>query len=624
MPAPLEIVALLVAATALAGAANRFGVSAPLLLIPAGIAASYLPGVPDYPLNPALVLGGFLPPLLYATAIRTPVHGIRRSARKIALLSVALVLVTAFAVAGVAQLLMPALPFAAALALGAVVAPPDAVAATAVARRVGMPRRMVSLLESESLLNDATALVTLRTAVAGLATVRSLTTVVGSFVLAVVVGVATGWLLAVALTPLRRRLQDPVVDTTLSLFVPYLAYFGAEELHGSGVLAVVVAGVMLGHRAPDIQSATARVTERTIWRSVQFLLESLVFLLIGLQLRVLLERTGGSEGLSGRVVGFCAAVLAAVVVVRVIWVFFALYLPHLFPWVRRAEPVPPWQSALLVSWAGMRGVVTLAAAFGLPAATPEREVLQLAAFVVVAGTLLLQAPTLPLLVRRLRVAGPDPGQDALLQAQVVERATLAGLERLDEVAGVQDDVETVESLRTWGRRTARAAWERLGVNTPQETPTAAFRRLRVAMLEVERRVVVDAERSGEAAHEVLDPILERLDQEEAMLFGFAESVEADGIADLVEIPETTECVHLRQADGSTRPRTPDVCEGCQEIGEHNWVHLRMCLCCGFVGCCDSSPNRHATKHFEAVGHPVIRSQEPGEAWRWCYLDQIVG
>jgi CPA1 family monovalent cation:H+ antiporter len=621
VPAPLEIVALLVAATALAGAANRFGVFAPLLLTPAGIAASYLPGVPDYPLNPALVLGGFLPPLLYATALRTPVHGIRRSSRKIALLSVALVLVTAFAVAGVARLVMPALPFAAALALGAVVAPPDAVAATAVARRVGMPRRMVSLLESESLLNDATALVTLRTAVAGLATVLSLTTVAADFAGAVVVGVAVGWLVAAGLTPLRRRLQNPVVDTTLSLLVPYAAYFGAEELRGSGVLAVVVAGVMLGHRAPDIQSAPARVTERTIWRSVQFLLESLVFLLIGLQLRGLIERTGG---LTGRSVMFCAAVLVTVVVVRVLWVFPALYVPQLSARVRRREPFPQWQAVAVVSWAGMRGVVTLAAAFGLPSSTPQREVLQLAAFGVVAGTLLLQAPTLPVLVRRLGLAGPDPGQDALLAAQVVERASLAGLARLDEVSAPGDDDETVESLRTWGRRTARAAWERLGVNTPQETPAAAFRRLRVSMLEAERRVVVDARRSGDVAHEVLEPIMERLDQEEAMLVGFAESVPPAGVQELVAGPQVSDCVHLRCADPTTQPRTPGVCQGCQEIGEHNWVHLRTCLQCGFVGCCDSSPNRHATKHFEAVGHPVIRSQEPGEAWRWCYLDQLVG
>jgi hypothetical protein len=441
VPAPLEIVALLVAATALAAGAARTRISPPLVLTAAGIAASFVPGVPDYPRDPGLVLGGFLPPLLYATAIRTPVRGIRRSARKIALLSVALVLVTAFVVAAVARLALPGLPF---------------------------------------------------------------------------------------------------------------------------------------------------------------------------------------DGLSWQVVALCGAVLVAVVLVRVVWVFPALYLPRLLPAVRRAEPVPPGRHVLLVSWAGMRGVVTLAAAAALPAATPQREVLVLAAFTVVAGTLRLQAPTLPLLVRRLGVSGPDPGQDALLQAEVVERATLAGLERLEQVADGEDDAETVENLRSWGRRTARAAWETAGRELPAGDPGGAFRRLRAAMLEAERRVVVDAGRAGDVPHDVLEPVMERLDQEEAMLVGFAESVDADTVEAMTTVPESAACVHLRLADPATQPRTPGTCQGCLELGEREWVHLRYCLACGYVGCCDSSPHKHATAHFEECGHPVIRSQEPGESWRWCYPDQLVG
>lgn len=624
MVEPFEIVALIAGSAAVAGLAARAGLSAPLVLTGAGIVASFVPGVPEYPLSPEVALVGFLPPLLYTAAIRTPFVDMKRNRRAIGLLSVALVVVTALAVAGVAMLVLPDLPFAAAVALGAIVAPPDAVAATAVARRVGMPRKVVTLLEGESLLNDATALVLLRTATAALAGTVTVLGVGTDFLRAVVLGVAGGWVVAEVASVVRRRVEDPVIDTTLSLVVPYAAYLLAEKFHGSGVLAVVVAGLILGHRSPEIQSAASRVTERTIWRTVQFVLESVVFVLIGLQLRGLVESARASEDENATIALFVVAIVLTVVVSRIVWMFPATYLPRLLPGVRRAEPAPPWRHVALVAWAGMRGVVTLAAAFSLEADTPHREIILIAAFGVVVGTLLVQGTTLPGVVKVLGVRGPDQAQDALQQALVMQRAVEAGRDRLDEVAG-DAPRDIVVSLRSWGERLAHSVWERLGRSRPdEETPAQAFRRLRVEMLREERRVVVQVHRSGKVAAEVLEGVMERLDQEEALLASFA-SGDAASDDEILAPHQSDPCDHLRDEPIVTVPAgDTDECPECVARGERTWVALRMCLRCGNVGCCDSSPNRHAEAHFRGSDHPVMRSIELGEAWRWCYVDSKLG
>ncbi len=628
-----EIVGLVLVAALIAGASTRWGVSAPLVLTAVGILASFVPGIPQYTIEPDLVILGILPPLLYATAIRTPFVDIRTNRRPILLLSVALVLVTALCVGLVVSWLLPGVPLAAGIALGAVVAPPDAVAATAIARRVGLPRRVVTVLEGESLLNDATALVTLRTALVAVSASVTLLEVTLDFAAAVVIGTVVGWVVAAFVSALRRRLEDPVLDTTLSLLAPYLAMIGAEEVGGSGVLAVVVAGLILGHRSPRIQSAASRVTERTLFRTVQFLLESVVFLLIGLQLRMLIEGAVAGDVPTGRIVGVCAAVVVTVIVVRILWVFPATYLPRwLVPAVRRSDPTPPWQAIAVVSWAGMRGVVTLAAALTLDS-IQGHETLVLAAFCVVVVSLLVQGASLPAVVRRLGVPGPDHAYEALQQALVLQRAVDAGRARLDQKAGAAPPT-VVAALHSWSERLANAVWERLGTSdTGVEPPARAFRRLRVEMLDAEREVVARVHASGAVAAEVLESVLERLDQEEAMLTGFADTG-ADGTGD--GSPSTSaggapggsgrraaadDCSHLRGAPELVPAMTPGGCQECLEIGERGWVSLRMCLGCGHIGCCDSSPHRHAQAHFEETAHPVMRSIELGEQWRWCYVDR---
>jgi Na+/H+ antiporter len=620
----LGVVAIVVAVAVVASFARRIGRSAPLLLVVVGVIASYLPFVPDYRLDPDLVLIGLLPPLLYAASIRTSVLDFRRNRRPIALLSVGLVIFTALGVALVARWVIPGLTLAAAFALGAVVAPPDAVATTAVARRVGLPRRVVSILEGESLVNDATSLVLLKTATAALSASVAIWRVGLDFAWAAAGGVAVGLVVATVLAVIRRRIEDPVIDTTLSFVAPFVAYLPAEELHASGVLAVVVTGIVLGHKAPTLQSASSRLSERINWATVQFLLENAVFLLIGLQVKTVVQQARDGSMSDARLVAVCVAVLATVILARVVWVYPATYLPRLIPAVGRADPMPPWQVPTAIAWAGMRGVVTLAAAFALPNRIPQVAVLRLIAFVVVAGTLLIQGPTLPMLVRKLNLPRPDPLEDALQEAVALQHATQAGLVRLDEVLDGSEPESTVEQLRGRGIKRANTAWERLGrPERDWETPSETYRRLRLEMLRAERDSVVNGTEAGELPDEVARSLMALLDVEESTLdrIGARDDV-LERVEDLTGHALAGSCDHLRAAPTVVVPQTPEGCFECLRDGI-KWVHLRLCLTCGHVGCCDSSIGRHAELHFHETDHPVMRSFEPGEAWRWCYLDELV-
>ena len=423
MELALSILALLATVLAVTALANRINFSAPLLLMLVGIGVSFLPLIHVSELSSEVVLVGFLPPLLYAAAIRTSVIDFRANRRSIAQLSVLLVIVTALGVGLITWLILP-VSFPVAFALGAVVAPPDAIAATSIARRVGLPRRLVTILEGESLVNDATAITCLRVAIVAIG--GSITAVQASvgFVVAAVGGAAVGLAVALLVVPIRRRITQPVFDTAISLLVPWAAYLPAEALniggfHGSGVIAVVTAGLILGHKSPVIQSGQSRLSERVNWATIQFLLENTVFLLIGLQAKTIIAANSES-GLSGlQIAGFCAAVLSGVIIIRMLWVLGTR--PILFRRDRDAthEVSFPWSDALVIGWAGLRGVVTLATAFLIPADVPFRATLIFAAMVVTAGTLLLQGLTLPFLVRALGLRGPDARSDALQAATVV-------------------------------------------------------------------------------------------------------------------------------------------------------------------------------------------------------------
>ncbi|HJQ46838.1 MAG TPA: Na+/H+ antiporter [Amycolatopsis sp.] len=612
------ILVLVVVVLVVTGIARRLDWSPPLLLVLVGVAGSFVPGVPAYELDPELVLVGLLPPLLYASAIRTSLVEIRANKASIALLSVGLVVFTTVAVGLVTWLVIPGLPLAAGFALGAVVAPPDAVAATAIARRVGMPRRLVRILEGESLLNDAAALVALRTAIAAIAGAVTIWEVGLDFLLAAVGGAVVGGLVGWGSAQLRRRLVDPLLDTAWSFVAPFVAYLPAEAIHGSGVLAVVVAGLFIGQQTPRMVSGPSRLASRLNWRTIQFLLENVVFLLIGLQLRRILSEVADSDLSGGAIAGICACVLAATVLARVAWMFAAGVVRRVSSWAADL----PWAYSTVLSWAGMRGVVTLAAAFVLPADTPERGVLVLAAFVVVAGTLLVQGTTLPRLVRRLDLPAPDPGEDALQAAALLQDMTRAGLKRLDEIRTASDPDEVIARLKDKQVYRSDSAWERLGAGSSlEETPSAAYRRLRAEMLEAERDVLLEARDHATVDDEVLRNVLDTLDIEESMLEPPDDQVPSTGRELSTPANTAGSCAHLTQPGDASSEATG--CEDCLRLGT-TWVHLRLCLECGHVGCCDSSPQRHATQHFHDTRHPVIRSYEPGENWRWCFVDRLVG
>jgi CPA1 family monovalent cation:H+ antiporter len=610
-----ELVALAVVVLAGTALAERVRFPAPLGLIVVGVVASYVPGVPTVHLSADVVLLGLLPPLLYAAAIQTSLVDFNANRRPILLLSVGLVIFTMIGVGVLVHALLPGIDWWAAMAIGAVVAPPDAVAATAIGRRIGLPRRIVTILEGESLLNDATALVALRTAIAAGAGGVETWRVGTDFVVASVGGAAIGFAVFLVIALMRRHVTDPILDTAISFVVPFATYIVSEELNSSGVVSVVVAGLLLGHKAPVIQTAQSRIAERMNWRTIAFFLENAVFLLIGLQAQWILQgvRDGGTS--TARVVLVCGLTLLACVVLRIVWVFFARYLlvrPGPDP---TTGQVPPASFTFLLGWAGMRGVVTLAAAFVIPADAPYREVLLLIAFTVVAGTLFIQGLSLPWLARRLRVPAPDPLEDALARATVLQQASKAGFKKLHELE--YDDRHGVFALlKQRIEQRNFAAWERLGTVADQEAPSELYTRVRLEMIAAERQRVLDIRRSGTVASEVVSDVLAMLDVEESMLDISQESREEIRLT-AAHRRTGDSCADLDAYPAIETVADPE-CGDCLREGT-TWVALRQCLECGNIGCCDSSPRRHATAHFHENQHPVIESAEPDEDWRWCYV-----
>jgi NhaP-type Na+/H+ or K+/H+ antiporter len=568
--------------------ADRVGFPAPLLLIAAGVGAAYVPGVPDVRLQPAVVLLGLLPPLLYSTAIESSLVDFKANRHAILLLSVGLVVATTFGIGLLVHGLVPGTQWAACFAIGAVVAPPDAVAATAVARHIGLPRRIITILEGESLFNDATALVSLRTAILAIGGGIALWHVGLDFLRAAGGGIGVGLLAYVVVGYLRKHVTDPVFDTGLSLVVPFAAYIASEEIGGSGVIAVVVAGLLLGHRAPILQTAQSRIAERMNWRTIAYMLENTVFVLIGLQAHTLVHDISR----------------------------YLLLRDIVDPDTGRE---PPWSYTFVLGWAGMRGVVTLAAAYLIPVDTPYRETLLLIAFTVVAGTLFIQGLSLPWVARRLRVPSPDPLDDALARATLLQQASKAAFAELDKME-YDDPHGVVETIRQRVDQRNFAAWERLGTAVGEESPSELYSRIRHAMIDAERRRVLEIRSVGTVPSDVVADVLAMLDVEESML-EVAEDERAEiGAANRSRRPAGTICDHLERFPVVATDTDP-YCRTCLDEGLR-WVSLRQCLVCNAVHCCDSSPGQHATKHFHETTHPVVESAEPGEDWRWCYVHHL--
>ncbi|MEP9362396.1 Na+/H+ antiporter [Nocardioides sp. CN2-186] len=619
MDVALFLVTLAVGVLAGVVVAPYLRVPAPLLLVVVGAAASFLPFVPQVHLEPEVVLLGLLPPLLYSAAVTSSLVDFNAHRRVILTLSVGAVLVTTLGVGWVVHMMVPGVSWAIAFALGAVVAPPDAVAATAIGRTIGLPRRVVTILEGESLFNDATALVTLRTALAAAAGGVALWRVGVDFLVASVGGVLLGIAAFLIVARMRRRIKDPVLDVGLSFVIPFACFLVAEELHSSGVVAVVVAGLLLGHKAPILQTAQSRIAERTNWKTIAFLLENAVFALIGLQAQWLFQDLADSTMSGGRIAAVCAATLVACIVLRLVCVFASRWIlvrPGPDPLTGKR---PPLSQTFLVGWAGMRGVVTLAAAFIIPTKTEHHEVLLMIAFTVVAGTLLIQGLTLPWFARILRVPAPDPLDDALARATLLQQASKAALDELDELE-YDDHAGVVDLVRQRLDQRNFAAWERLSTTADQESPAALYFRVRTAMIDAERRRILDIRKSGTVPSEVIADVLAMLDVEESMLDS-AEQERDETVAYASRRWTTGDlCDDLGRYDKvDDEPAT--YCQACLDEGTQ-WVALRRCLECGNVACCDSSPKQHATRHFHETQHPVMQSAEAGEDWRWCYVHHL--
>jgi CPA1 family monovalent cation:H+ antiporter len=512
----IEVVfVLLVAATALAIIARRIGIPYPILLVLGGLAVGFVPGLPRIELEPDIVFLLFLPPILFAAGYFTSLRDLKANLRAIGLLSIGLVLATTVAVAAVAQALIPGLGWAPAFALGAIVAPPDAVAATAIFQRLGVPRRVVTILEGESLVNDATALVAFRFAVlAATSGTFSLAEAGLSFVFVAIGGGLLGLAVGIAVARIIARIDDPVFAVVVSFLAPVAAYLPAERLGLSGVLATVVGGLYLGRNAGWSLSSSARIAGTAAWQVLLFLINGTVFILIGTQLPTVLEGLGDRPTIQPLLLA--AGVCVTVIVTRIVWVFPGTFIPRfLSAKIRAREPRPPLRNVFLVSWAGMRGVVSLAAALSLPADFPERDLLIFLAFAVILATLVGQGLTLPLVIRGLGIVAD--GSDEEEEARVRVVATEAAIRRLDELAREwPGHLELVDSLRAQYEHRSRDI-ERHTAEGPAdeaEREQLEHRIIRSAVIDAERAAVAELQETGAIRDEVYRRVERDLDLEE--------------------------------------------------------------------------------------------------------------
>jgi len=512
------LLALMVAVAGLSVLARLVRVPYPILLVLGGLVLGFLPGMPPVELPPELVLVVFLPPLLYWAGFFSSPRDLLADARAISMVAVGLVLATMAAVAVAAHAAIDGLGWPAAFALGAIVSPTDPLAATAIGRRLGIPRRLITLLEGESLVNDASALVAYRLAVAAavsgtfVAWQAGLRFVVGAAG-GVAVGLAVGWLVA----ELRRRLDDPVVEIVISVVTGYAAYLPAELLHVSGVLAAVAAGLYLGWRAPALASASTRLLGFSFWEVLVYLANAVLFILVGLQLHPILSGLAGTA--VAVLVGQALLVSAVVIAVRLGWVFSVPYLIRVVD--RRQSQVARRLGArerLVLGWSGMRGAVSLAAALALPLDFPLRNLILFLTFAVILATLVLQGLTLPTLIRRLRFQDDGSEQREELQARLA--ATHAALERLDELA-VEDWTrdDTVERLHRLFEFRRRRLKERAGIweDDGAQDRSLAYQRLVRELLVAQRQAIVVLRNQGQISNDVMHRIERELDLEDTRL-----------------------------------------------------------------------------------------------------------
>ena len=520
----LQLLGLLAAVACLLVLVPRLRVPYPILLVLGGLALGFAPGLPDLSLPPDLVLIAILPPLIYSAAFFTSLRDFRVNIRPISLLAVGLVAVTTVGVAAVAHAWIDGFTWPAAFVLGAVVSPTDAIAATTIARRLGVPRRIVTIIEGEALVNDGTALVIYKAAVAATVTGSfSLWTSSGRLVLNVVGGVAIGLVVGRIVRMVRARTMSAAPSITLALLTGYFAFLPADFLGVSGVLAVATAGVYMGWHTPQLTTVETRLQGDAFWEILTFLVNSLVFLLVGLQLPHILDRLSG--GSPTALIGDGALAAGAVIVIRLLWIYPFTYGPRfLFRRIRERDPYPNWRAPTLIGWTGMRGAVSLAAALAIPLSTdaghpfPQRDLIVFLTFCVILGTLVFQGLLLPLVIRVLGLEDDDSDEREEAKARI--KAAEAALERLDELGDedwVRDDTaERMRGLYRFRTDRFRARFDD-GDDGAIEEQSTNYQRLRRELLDAERRRVVQLRNEGYISDDVMNRVQRDLDLEDSRL-----------------------------------------------------------------------------------------------------------
>ena len=517
-------VGLLLAVAVLALVARRVSISYPILFVVAGSLLGLVPGLPELRLEPEVIFMFVLPPLLFPAALFTSWRDFRDNLRPIGLLAIGLVLFTTVSVAYLAHYLM-GLPLAVGFVLGAIISPPDAIAVTAIAERLKLPRRIVTILEGESLVNDATALVAYRFAVgAVLSGSFSMAHASVKFLIVAIGGVAVGLLIGWLASQFHKRVDDAPIEITVSLLTPFAGYLLAERVGVSGVLAVVTAGLYLGWRMPELSTFKTRLESEPVWGMVEFLLNGFVFLLIGLQFPEVLRALHGNDVSFPRLVWDALLISVAVIAVRILWVFPATYLPRRFsPKLRQRDPYPGWRNVTIVAWTGMRGVVSLAAALALPltgqnnAAFPGRDLILFLTFSVILATLVLQGLSLPLVIRWLGVkddgASEKEERDARLKANREALARLKAMgsdepEKTDALTRLrieyEDHIRQIEGIE-------------LTSSAPLRLFSAEYERLSQEALSQERKTILALRNDDVISDEVMRRIQHDIDLAEARL-----------------------------------------------------------------------------------------------------------
>jgi monovalent cation/hydrogen antiporter len=521
------LAALFISAALLNSIANWLKVPYPIPLVIGGLLLGLLPGMPDIRLDPDLVLLVFLPPLLYQAAFFYDLRSLRNDARVIALNSIGLTLATAGAV-GVAAHEVIDLPWAVAFALGAIVSPTDPAAATAIMRRVGAPRRMVNILEGESMINDAAALVTYKVAVAAaIGEGVSGSHTVLQFLGDAAGGIGIGFVVGYAIAEVRKRVSDVNTELTISLFSAYGAFIPADQLGVSGVLAVVTCGLVLGFRAPEIASPESRMQGFALWSILTFLLNATLFILIGLQLPTIVDGLSGEP--TGQVIGYAALVIAVVIAMRFAWTNVMTVLIRTLD--RRPSQIArrgTWQLRVIGSWSGMRGAVSLAAALALPLTTnsgepfPGRDLIQFITFALILVTVVGQGLTLPWLIRRLGLIedGTEEEHEELKARLAIARAALERVEELEGAEWTRDEtIERVRALYNFRQRRFRARAGKVEQDGDEaiEDRSLAYQRLMHEIYAAQRSALVDLQRQRRISADVMRRVERELDLEESRL-----------------------------------------------------------------------------------------------------------